>query len=131
MTEYPPPPPPPPGGYPPAGGYPGPGGYPPPAGGYPSPGGYPPPGYPPSTGTNGLAIASLVCSLLGLACYGFTALVGIVLGVIALNQVKQTGQQGRGMALAGIIIGGVVIALWIIGVILWFAIFAATYSTSY
>jgi hypothetical protein len=57
--------------------------------------------------------------------------VGIVLGVIALNQVKQTGQQGRGMALAGIIIGGVVIVLWIIGVIVWFAIIAASSSSYY
>lgn len=106
MTDQPPsyPPPPPPGGY----------GYPPPQqpGGY----GYPPPGsgYPQQTpGTNGLAIASLVCSLLGWLC-GIGPILGLVFGFIALNQIKQTGQGGRGMALAGIIIGAVAIVAGIV-----------------
>jgi Domain of unknown function (DUF4190) len=122
--SYPPPPPPPPGGYPPPSGdygYPPPTpsgyGYPPPApGGYgyppPAPGGY---GYapPPSAGTNGMAIASLVCSVLGLCC-GVGAFVGVILGIIALGQVKRTGQDGRGLAIAGIAVGGVVIAVGVI-----------------
>ena len=48
---------------------------------------------------------------------------GVVLGVIALNQVKRTGEEGRGMALAGVIVGGVVTALMVIGVIAYFAFF--------
>ncbi len=117
MTEQPPlgpppgsyPPPPPPEGYPP----------PPP----PSAGGYPPPqgqfaGAP--TGTNRLAIASLVCSVVGLLCGIIGPVVGIVLGVIALNQIKQTGQAGRGLALAGIILGAVLLALGVISLILYF-----------
>jgi Domain of unknown function (DUF4190) len=124
--SYPPPPPPPPGGYPPpAGDY----GYPPPApegyGSYPPPapggyGSYPPPapvgygyGPPPSAGTNGMAIASLVCSLLGICC-GVGAFLGIIFGIIALGQVKQSGQEGRGLAIAGIAVGGVIVAAGII-----------------
>ncbi len=117
MTDQPPsyPPPPPPGGY----------GYPPPQqpGGY----GYPPPGsgYPQQTpGTNGLAIASLVCSLLGWLC-GIGPILGLVFGFIALNQIKQTGQGGRGMALAGIIIGAVAIVAGIVLLLLG-AIFGST-----
>jgi Domain of unknown function (DUF4190) len=102
MTEYPPGPPP--GSYPP-----------PPAGGYPPP---PPPGggyYPPSpaAGTNGMAIASLVCSLIGWLC-GLGPILGVIFGFVALNQIKQSGQEGRGLALAGIVIS---IATIVIGAI--------------
>ncbi|WP_375484100.1 DUF4190 domain-containing protein [uncultured Mycobacterium sp.] len=82
------------------------------AGGYgqPYPGGYPGPEYPggygaPSqSGTNTLAIASLVSSFIGLLC-GIGSIVGIVLGAVALNQIKQTRQQGYGLAVAGIVVG--------------------------
>ena len=95
-------------------------------------GNYPPPygGYPAPRGTNGLAIASLVCSLASpLFCY-FPSVVGIVLGVVALNQIKQTGQDGRGLALAGIIVGAAVIALAVIGIVLYILFFAAYVGTS-
>ena len=93
-----------------------PSGYPPPrAGGY----GYPPPsGYPPpqSASTNALAVASLVCSLFGWVCLFIGALLGVIFGFIALAQIKRTGQRGRGMAIAGIVIGAVLIVL---GIALW------------
>ena len=106
MTEQPPNyPPPPPGGYgyppPPGGSYP-----PPPGGGY----GYPPP--PRSSATNGMAVASLVCSLFGWIC-GLGPILGLIFGFVALSQIKQTGQRGHGMALAGIIIGAILIVLGI------------------
>lgn len=34
-----------------------------------------------------------------------------MLGIVALNQIKQTQQPGRGMAIAGISVGGGTIAL--------------------
>ncbi|MBV9512804.1 MAG: DUF4190 domain-containing protein [Mycobacteriaceae bacterium] len=96
-----------------------PGGYPPPPpGGYLPPGGYPPPppgGYQPpqsASGTNGLATASLICSILG--CCGILGFAAIVLGVVSLNQIKTSGQGGRGMAIAGIVIGIVWLALHIV-----------------
>lgn len=107
--------------YPPA--YPAAGGYPPPSG-YPPPGGYPGYGYPgyadpygygadPSS-TNGLAIGSLIASIFGLFTCGAGSLVGIILGVIALGQLKSNPQQGRGLAIAGIVVGGALIGLWVI-----------------
>ena len=54
--------------------------------------------------TNGMAIASLVLSLLTLAC-GFTWILGIIFGHVALSQIKRTGEGGRGMAVAGLVIG--------------------------
>jgi hypothetical protein len=89
--------------------------------GYPAPGGYPPP-----RKTNGLAIAALVCSLAAFVTC-ISAPVGIVLGVIALSQIKKTGEEGRGMALAGVWIGSIFTALAVIAIALlvafgvWFA----------
>ena len=45
-------------------------------------------------------------------------------GHISLNQLKTNGENGRGMALAGTIVGYVGLALWILGTILFFAFFA-------
>jgi uncharacterized protein DUF4190 len=68
--------------------------------------GYPVYPYPVAAPTNGLAIASLVCSLAGLA-VGISAPVGAILGHIARRQIRERGEQGDGMALAGIIVGWV------------------------
>jgi hypothetical protein len=85
------------------------------------PQGYPPPGYgyppPPSASTNNMAIASLVSALLGWIC-GVGPILGVVFGIIALNQIKQNGQGGRGLALAGIIIGALGIAFMVMYAIL-------------
>jgi hypothetical protein len=54
--------------------------------------------------TNVLAIVSLITSILGLG------LVGVITGHIGLNQIKKTSEQGRGLAIAGLVIGYVQIA---------------------
>ncbi len=87
--------------------------------GYPQAGAYPqqPYGYAPQGGNNGLAIAAMICGLLG--CFTcISAVVGIVLGFMALNQLKQNPYQtGRGMALTGIISGFVAIAGYLIYIV--------------
>lgn len=80
--------------------------------------------------TNTLAIVSLVASIIGLVS-GIGFLVGIVCGHIALGQIKKTGEQGRGMAVAGLIIGYVGIVIAIILTILFFAVFAALWQNEY
>jgi hypothetical protein len=64
-----------------------------------------------------LAVWSMVSSLLGLFC-GVGLIVGIVLGFVSLHRFKEPGnnQRGRGMAIAGVVIGivgivGIVIIL--------------------
>lgn len=42
------------------------------------------------------------------------SVVGIILGIIALGQIKQSGQEGRGLAIAGIAIGGAYVVGWIL-----------------
>jgi hypothetical protein len=65
---------------------------------------------PPQRAMNWMAVASLVCSLFGWLCV-VGPLFGLIFGFVALNQIKQTGQRGRGMALAGIVIGAILVAL--------------------
>ena len=98
-----------PGGRPPGYGQPYAGGPQPPGYGQPyagaqPPGGQGPYGAPQLPGTNRLAIASLISSFIGWL-VGIGAIVGIVLGVIAINQIKRTPQEGYGLAVAGIAVG--------------------------
>ena len=79
-------------------------------------------GAPASQKTNVLAIVSLVSSF-------FISIVGIITGHIALSQIKKTGEQGRGLAIAGLIIGYIGLVVGIILAIVWFAILGAAISS--
>jgi hypothetical protein len=72
---------------------------------------YPP--YPPARPTNGVAIAALVC---GIAAFvvGITCIPAIICGHIARRQIRRTGEQGDGMALAGLILGYVGVVIFIV-----------------
>lgn len=68
--------------------------------------------YPPAVSvppTNGVAIASLVC--------GFIPFIGaipaIILGHLARGQIRQSGERGDGMAVAGLVLGYLAIAGWL------------------
>lgn len=103
----PPPPPPPPSGpgFGPSGPVP-----PPPPAAWPAPGSGPVPPPPSSTGTDGFAVAALVLGLIPI-CAGT---LGIVFGVVGLRRIRTSHRGGRGMAIAGIVLGT-----------LWMAIIAA------
>lgn len=93
-------------------------GYPaaPPAGGYPSAPGYG--AYAPPAKTNTLAVVSLVSAIVGFVLVPFIAsIVAVITGHMSLNQLKQSGEQGRGLALSGTIIGWVGIGFSILGII--------------
>jgi len=73
-------------------------------------GGPPPSPGPPSSGpvrTSRLAIAALVCGVLGFGC--LPAVAGVVLGILALLKISQSRGQlrGRGLAIAGICLSAV------------------------
>lgn len=59
--------------------------------------------------TNGLAIASLVVSLVFFC--GVNAILALVFGIVALRQIKNTNQPGRGLAIAGVVISSVQLVL--------------------
>jgi hypothetical protein len=64
-----------------------------------------------SAGTNGQAIASLVCAIVGLVLpFLVLNLLGVVLGHVALRRIRTRLQAGRGLAIAGLVIGYVGIA---------------------
>jgi len=101
----------------------------------------PPPGYPGAVpyfpaydpyrpvrppGTNGTAVASLVLSLAGWLCCAPLAIVGLIMGVIAMRETKRTGQEGWGLALAGTIIGGVFVAAALVVVLIYIALGVST-----
>jgi hypothetical protein len=54
--------------------------------------------------TNPLAIVSMVCGMVALV-FGPLTILAIVFGHIARGQIRRTGEGGRGMATAGLILG--------------------------
>jgi prepilin-type processing-associated H-X9-DG protein len=62
-----------------------------------------------ATKTSGLAVTSLVLGALGMFTCGLTALFGLIVGIIAVVKVKNSGGKlgGNGLALAGIIVSAV------------------------
>jgi hypothetical protein len=65
----------------------------------------------PAAKTNGLAIASLACGL-GQFMFGPLATIpAIVFGHMARGQIKRTGEQGAGLALAGLMLGWATVIL--------------------
>lgn len=61
--------------------------------------------------TNVLAIIALITGILSMA------IVPVILGHIALSQIKKTGEQGRVMAIVGLVLGYLGVAGWIIVII--------------
>jgi hypothetical protein len=75
-------------------------------------------GYPVAPKTNTLAIVSLVSSLVGIFIIPFIgSIVGVITGHMSLSQLKTNGEGGRGLALAGTIVGWVGIGFSILGLI--------------
>jgi Domain of unknown function (DUF4190) len=54
---------------------------------------------------------------------------GLVFGFVAKSQIKRTGESGDGLALAGIIIGGLFTALYVVLIVFWFILAAAIVSS--
>jgi Domain of unknown function (DUF4190) len=81
--------------------------YPPPA--------YPPPRYqpaplPPSEKTNTLAIVSFILAF-------FVSLGAVITGHLALSQITRTRERGRGLAIAGVVIGYIGLAGGIVAIL--------------
>jgi peptidyl-prolyl cis-trans isomerase B (cyclophilin B) len=88
---------------------------PPPYGAYPQP--YDPYGYPRPRPTNGMAIASLICAFV-------FAPLGIIFGHISLSQIKRTGEEGHGLAVAGLVISYLITVgtILVMAAVVWFTI---------
>ncbi|MCU1606329.1 MAG: Conserved rane protein of unknown function [Modestobacter sp.] len=104
-------------------------GYGPPPGPVPpgyGPAAYAPPGYGPPPGygwrrpNNQLAVVALVLSFLGAL-----APVGLVLGIVARGQIRRTGEGGEGLALAAVIVGGVITTVGVVVLVFWIFVLAS------
>ena len=84
----------------------------------------PPYGYPaPRPRTSSMAAAALITALL-------VPPVGIVVGVLARRQIRETGEDGDGLALAGILIGTFLTLLYLFLVTLFVVIFKIAADTA-
>ncbi|MGV8871568.1 MAG: DUF4190 domain-containing protein [Rhodococcus sp. (in: high G+C Gram-positive bacteria)] len=86
-------------------------------------------GYPAPASTNTLAIVSLVLAILGLTFLPLIASVcAVVCAHISRGQIKRTGEGGSGFATAGLVVGYVSIALFVIivGAVILFALAASS-----
>ncbi|GAA3550890.1 hypothetical protein GCM10022419_033980 [Nonomuraea rosea] len=96
----------------------------------PSYGGYGHQQAPPSR-TNGLAIAALVTGLTGFLTCGFTSILAVIFGHVSLSQIRRDGADGRGMALAGVILGWVLTGGWIaFWALSWMGVFSSFLYTA-
>jgi hypothetical protein len=67
--------------------------------------------------TNGMALAGFICSLVGLFIFGVVlGVLGIIFSAIGLGKIAKDSSRwkGKGMAIAGLVVGVVDIILWII-----------------
>jgi hypothetical protein len=90
--------------------------------------GYPPPAYrqpyygPPPT--NPMAIAALVFAFV-------VPPAGIFLGIAARKQIRRTGEQGDGLALAGLILGSIATGLYVLLIVFWLVVLASLTSGAF
>jgi peptidoglycan biosynthesis protein MviN/MurJ (putative lipid II flippase) len=61
--------------------------------------------------TNGLAIASMVLGITGVS------ILAVILGHVAHSQIKRTGDDGKGMATAGLVLGYIGTILYLVMII--------------
>ena len=88
-----------------------------------------PPMATPVARTNGFAIASLACGV-GQFMFGPLATIpAIVFGHMARSQIRRTGEQGAGLALAGLILGWAAVVLGVLIIVFGVAVFAGMSSS--
>jgi hypothetical protein len=86
-------------------------------------------GYTGSGGSNGLAAAALATGIGGIF-IGLSAPVAIGLGIAALVQIKRRQQAGKGMAIAGLVIGSLV-TIGYVALIGFLIVLGSTYDEGY
>jgi hypothetical protein len=73
-------------------------------------------GYPRPTNT--VAILALVFAFV-------FAPAGLVMGILARRQIQRTGEEGSGLALAGIIVGSIFTAVYVLVIVFWIFVLVA------
>jgi Domain of unknown function (DUF1707)/Domain of unknown function (DUF4190) len=92
---------------------------------------YPPsylPYRPAARRTNGLAVASLVCGLAQPFAFGLTMPAAIILGHVARRQIRRTGEDGKGLATAALVLGWIGLSFALLVVLLIIIIIIGSHS---
>jgi hypothetical protein len=76
--------------------------------------------------TNSLAVASLACGIGQFMFPVIAAIPAIVLGHVARRQIRETGEEGAGLATAGLVLGWIGLALTLLVIVAGLAVFTAT-----
>jgi hypothetical protein len=86
---------------------------------------FPPAMYAYAPPTNSLAVASLVAGILSwVLCPLLGAVLAVIFGHVARGQIKQRGEGGGGMAIAGLVMGYANLGLTVLGIVVWIFLFA-------
>ncbi|PFA62986.1 hypothetical protein CN378_18270 [Bacillus sp. AFS015802] len=86
-------------------------------------------------GLNGKAVASFLLGIVSIVIVIFPlagavlGVVGILLGLMARHELKRTGQEGRKMAIAGIVFSGIGILFSICWVVMAYMTFSSVISS--
>jgi hypothetical protein len=64
------------------------------------------------TPTSGLAIGALICGIAEIFTLGLASIPAVILGHLARQNIRRTGERGDGMAIAGLILGYLGIGIW-------------------
>lgn len=94
----------------------------------PAPVGYPYYQYAPAQAVNGLAIASLVLGILWV--YWVGSILALVFGYMALKQIRERSETGRGMAIAGVVLGWIGVATGVLLIVAVIIAVAASHNNS-
>jgi hypothetical protein len=78
---------------------------------------YAPGGLYPPVPTSGLAIGALACGVGELITGGASAIPAVILGHMAHAEITRKGYRGSGMATAGLVLGYLGIAFWVLVII--------------
>jgi len=85
----------------------------------------------PTAPNNSMAVVAMVAGICGFTVVPFIgSIVAVITGHMARKQIRQTGEGGDGMAVAGLVMGWIVIVLTVLGTIAFFLFFAAVATSS-
>lgn len=76
--------------------------------------------------TDGLAIAGFVLSIVSFLCCGSTSVLGLIFSILGLVNCNKNGKDGKGLAIAGIVINSI---MFIVLIILYIFMFIFGYAT--
>jgi len=77
---------------------------------------------------NALAIASLVCGVAQVMLWPLATIPAVVLGHVARHQIRRTGEQGAGLAMAGLVLGWIGVGFAVLAILGLVAMVAVTSS---